>query len=56
MKDKILVLNEQIKQYNNLENLKDTLVVAQSTADDVTRAARQKSEIIIEEAELSAKR
>ncbi|MCF6466446.1 DivIVA domain-containing protein [Clostridium sp. Cult2] len=57
LKDKILVLNEQIKQYNNLEKtLKDTLVVAQSTADDVTRAARQKSEIIIDEAELSAKK
>ena len=37
LKDKILILTEQIKQYNNLEEtLKDTLIVAQSTADEVT--------------------
>ncbi|CCQ96040.1 Cell-division initiation protein DivIVA (modular protein) [[Clostridium] ultunense Esp] len=57
LKDKILILDEKIKQYNNLEEtLKDTLVVAQSTADEVTRTAREKSEIIIEDAELMAKK
>ncbi|HSH36238.1 DivIVA domain-containing protein [Schnuerera sp.] len=57
LKDKILVLNEQIEQYNNLEKtLKDTLIVAQSTADEVTRTAREKSDIIIEDAELLAKK
>lgn len=57
LKDKVLVLNEQIEQYNKLEKtLTDTLVVAQNTADEVTRSARQKSGIIIEDAELSAKR
>lgn len=57
LKDKILILNEQIKQYNNLEKvLKDTLVVAQSTADEVTGAARQKAEAIIEDAEVKSKK
>ncbi|MCF6462715.1 DivIVA domain-containing protein [Clostridium sp. Cult1] len=57
LKDKILILTDQIKQYNKLEEtLKDTLVVAQSTADEVTRTAREKSEIIIEDAELMAKK
>ena len=56
LKDKIVSLNEQIKQYNNLEKtLKDTLVVAQSTADEVTLAARDTAQIIIQEAEISAK-
>ena len=57
LKDKILILSEQIKQYNNLEKtLKDTLVVAQSTADEVIGAARQKAEIIIKDAEMASKK
>ncbi|QQY78735.1 cell division initiation protein [Keratinibaculum paraultunense] len=57
LKDKILVLNEQIKQYNNLEEtLKETLIVAQSTADEVISAAREKAEIIIEDAERTCKK
>lgn len=57
LKDKILALDEQIKRYNDLEEtLKDTLVVAQSTADEIIRAARQKSDLIIEEAESKAKK
>ena len=56
LKDKILMLNEQIKYYRNLEDtLKDTLVVAQSTADEVTLAARQKGENIVNDAEFMAK-
>lgn len=56
LKDKIGVLTDQIKQYNNLEEtLKSTLVMAQSTADDVTSSARKKAELIIEDAELHAK-
>ncbi len=39
------MLNEQIKHYNNLEEtLKDTLIVAQNTADDVILTAKQKAE------------
>ena len=56
LKDKIGVLTDQIKQYNSLEEtLKNTLVVAQSTADEVTKSARKKSNLIVEEAELKAK-
>ncbi|HHV38546.1 MAG TPA: DivIVA domain-containing protein, partial [Tepidimicrobium sp.] len=56
LKDKIVALNEQIKRYNTLETtLKDTLLVAQSTADEVTAAARNKGQLIIEEAELKAR-
>ena len=35
--------------------MKSTLVIAQSTADDVTSAARKKAELIIEDAEIQAK-
>ncbi len=56
LKDKIGILTDQIKQYNNLEEtLMSTLVIAQSTADDVTSTARKKADLIIEDAELNAK-
>lgn len=56
LKDKIGILTDQIRQYNNLEEtLKSTLVVAQSTADEVTSSARKKAELIIEDAEITAK-
>lgn len=55
LKDKIGMLTDQIRQYNNLEEtLKSTLVLAQSTADDVTGSARKKAELIIEESQLRA--
>ena len=57
LKDKISMLTDQIRQYNNLEEtLKSTLVLAQSTADDVTASARKKAELLIEEAELRAQK
>lgn len=53
LKDKIGMLTDQIRQYNNLEEtLKSTLVLAQSTADDVTGSARKKAELIIEDADI----
>lgn len=56
LKDKIAMLTDQIRQYNNLEEtLKSTLVIAQSTADEVTTSARKKAELIIEDAEIEAK-
>ena len=55
LKDKIGMLTDQIRQFNNLEEtLKSTLVLAQSTADDVTSSARKKAELLVEEAELHA--
>lgn len=56
LKDKIGMLTEQIRQYNNLEEtLKDTLIIAQTTADEVTRSSRKKAELIVEEAELDSR-
>src|SRR5699024_1281847 len=46
-----------LKKYNTLEDsLKNTLVVAQTTADDMSASARDKAENIIEEAEIERKR
>ncbi len=56
LKDKVAILTDQIRQFNTLqETLKDTLVVAQTTADEVTTSARSKANLIIEEAELNGK-
>ena len=56
LKDKIGILTDQIRQYNNLEEtLKDTLVIAQTTADEVTSSSRKKAELIVEEAEMDAR-
>lgn len=57
MKEKIRLLEEQIEKYNSLERtLKDTLVVAQSTAEEVAMNANKKAELIIKEAEDKGKR
>ena len=51
------IIDDQIKYYNNLEKtLKDTLIVAQSTADEVVSSARQKAEVIIDDAEMTSKK
>ncbi len=56
LKDKILMLNEQINHYKGLEEtLKETLIVAQNAADELTQAARKKSENIIADGEIMAK-
>ena len=56
LKDKVAILTDQIRQFNTLqETLKNTLILAQTTADDVTTSARSKDNLIIEEAELSGK-
>ncbi|HHV46170.1 MAG TPA: DivIVA domain-containing protein [Tissierellia bacterium] len=57
LKDKILLLNEQIEKYNSMEDtLKETLIVAQSTADELILAAKQKAELIIKEATNESKK
>ncbi len=57
LKDKIKILSDQIKQFNTMEEtLKKTLIVAQTTSDELLAAARQKAENIINEAELEGKR
>lgn len=57
LKDKIVVLNDQIRKYDELETtLKDALIVAQTTADEVIRTARDKASLIVEDAELTAEK
>ncbi|MDF2533269.1 MAG: septum formation initiator [Clostridia bacterium] len=57
LKDKLSVINDKVDSYNLMEKtLQNTLVVAQTTAEDVVVNARKKSEVIIHEAEEQAKR
>ncbi|HHU79663.1 MAG: DivIVA domain-containing protein [Caldicoprobacterales bacterium] len=57
LRDKINNLIDQINQYRTMEKtLKDTLVTAQKTADEVTSLAQKKSELIIREAEEQARK
>ena len=55
LKSKIYMLNEQIRSFGSMENsLQKTLVVAQNTADEIVRTARDKEESIIAQAERRA--
>lgn len=55
-KDKIAVLNEGIQHYKNIEEtLQNTLLVAQTTSEEVKKSAYEKAENIIKEAEYKAK-
>ncbi|WAM30615.1 DivIVA domain-containing protein [Caldicellulosiruptor naganoensis] len=55
LKDKIALLNENIQNYKAIEEtLQNTLIVAQSTAEEIKKVAYQKAEAIIKEAEMKA--
>jgi len=55
LKDKIALLNENIQNYKTIEEtLQNTLIVAQSTAEEIKKVAYQKAESIIKEAEMKA--
>ncbi len=57
LKDKIGVLNEGIQHYKAIEEtLKNTLMVAQTTSEDIKKNAFGKADNIIKEAELKASR
>ena len=52
---KVEELNAKLEHYKNIENtLQDTLVMAQSTAEEVKNVAKQKAEQIINEAQSTA--
>jgi cell division initiation protein len=56
LKQQLAGVGERIEQYKKLEEtLKNTLVVAQATADEVRAAARKEADLIIREAEQRAK-
>lgn len=55
LRDKIGILGDAVKQYKSMEDtLQNTLLVAQSTGEEVKKAAYEKSETIAREAELKA--
>lgn len=55
-KARITELEESLVKYKNLEStLQNTLVMAQSTADEIKKVAQQQADQIIKEAEGSAK-
>lgn len=55
-KNKLEGLMASVEKYKNIENtLQNTLVMAQTTADDVKNAAKKEAEQIINEAQAEAK-
>lgn len=57
LKDKIAVLNEGMQHYKSMEeSLKNTLVVAQQTGEDIKKNAYEKAENIIKEAEIRSQK
>ena len=57
LKDRISIDNERIESYNSMEkSLQNTLLIAQTTAEDIVANTRKKSEMIIKEAEDQARR
>ena len=55
-KNKIEDMQEDMAKYKNIENtLQNTLIMAQSAADDVKNLAKQQAEAIINEAQANAK-
>lgn len=57
LEEKIGKLSEKDKSYADMEaTLRDTLVTAQKAADDVLKAAREKANAILTDAELERKR
>lgn len=56
LKDKLERITQEIDKYRNIEEtLKNTLVVAQNTAEEVRANALKKAELIIKEAEEQGK-
>ena len=57
LKDKLSMTTEQINKYKNIEEtLKNTLIVAQNTAEEVNTNAAKKAKLIIEEAEFRSRK
>jgi cell division initiation protein len=57
LKDKIAVLNEGMQHYKSMEeSLKNTLVVAQQTGEDIKKNAYEKAENILKEAEIKSQK
>lgn len=56
LNEKIKSLNKQIETYKSIEEtMKNTLIVAQSSAEQLTSAARNEAESIVNEANIKSK-
>lgn len=56
LKEKLSMYADQVSKYSSIEStLKETLITAQSAAEDTTNAANKKARVIVQEAELQAK-
>lgn len=56
LKERVRMYSEQLNKYTNIEDtLKETLITAQTAAEDTTSAANKKARIIVEEAEFMGK-
>ena len=56
LKDKMIVLNKSIEEYKNIEtSLRNALLYAQNTAEDMKKSANEKAQNIIQEAENKAR-
>lgn len=57
LKDRISIDNERIESYNSMEkSLQSTLLIAQTTAEDIVANARKKADMIVKEAEEQARK
>lgn len=57
LKDRVSIDNERIESYASMEkSLQNTLLIAQTTAEDIVANARKKAEMIVKEAEEQGKR
>lgn len=55
LKDKIAMLNEGIRHYKNIEeSLQNTLIMAQSTSEEIKKSTHQKVENMLKEGQLKA--
>lgn len=56
LKEKVMTMTKAIDEYKNIEiSLRNALLYAQNTAEDMKKNATQKAESILEEAELKAR-
>lgn len=54
--DKVKLLQEELSKFNRIEqNLRDALIIAQRTHDEVIKSGNDKADLIVREAEARAK-
>lgn len=57
LKDRINIMNDKLQSYTDMEKtLKNTLIIAQKSAEDVRQNAQKKGDLIIQEAQQNAEK